>query len=364
MRPARPGIDAGDSAAILADGASQVDYVTVPPGWTEGTPITGQQLWPGAAVDALGEPTDWPGWTELPDGSWILDPLAPFYDLRLTSVIEFRVNPTISTVVDYPPASEECGPYNPDVDLRVLKTHDDVEGDAVAEGDVIDYRFTITNDGTSPATGVTFSDELPEGLVVVPGSPSGPPDWTFTITADGLEGAGTDPLLPGTSIDITYQATVSELPQDDPAVVVDDLTNQVCVDSTEPDMDTSNNCDDDTVKTKSIALQVGALCVEDTALPELHDHAQQHPGAAADGRDHLVDGRGLREPHRGNRRGRTGRTALRWCDAGGLPDGAAGLDARDADHRPAALAGRFARFGDRGSGLRDTLGGRGATPGA
>jgi hypothetical protein len=85
-----PGIDAGDSAAILADGASQVDYVTVPPGWTEGTPITGQQLWPGAAVDALGEPTDWPGWTELPDGSWILDPLAPFYDLRLTSVIEFR----------------------------------------------------------------------------------------------------------------------------------------------------------------------------------------------------------------------------------------------------------------------------------
>ena len=258
------GIDAGDSAAILADGASQVDYVTVPPGWTEGTPITGQQLWPGAAIDALGNPTDWPGWTELGDGTWILDPAAPFYDLRLTSVIEFRVNPTVSTVVDYPPPSEGCGPYSPDVDLRVLKTHDEIDGDAVEEGDVIDYRITITNDGTTPATGVTFHDVLPEGLVVVPGSPSGPPDWTFTITPDGLDGVGTDPLAPATAIEITYQATVGELPHDDIAVVVGDLTNQVCVDSTEPDTDMENNCGEDTVKTKSIALEVSALCLDDS----------------------------------------------------------------------------------------------------
>jgi len=242
-----------------------VDYVTVPPGWTEGTPITGQQLWPGAAVDALGQATDWPGWTQLPDGSWILDPLAPFYDLRLTSVVEFRVNPTVSTVVNYPPPSEGCAPYNPDVDLRVLKTHDEIDGDAVGEGDLIDYRITITNDGTTPATGVTFDDVLPEGLAVVPGSPSGPAGWTFTITPDGLEGAGTAPLAPGAAIEITFQATVGELPRDDVAAVTGDLTNRVCVDSTEPDMDTENNCGEDIVPTKSIALQASTFCVEDAA---------------------------------------------------------------------------------------------------
>ena len=32
-------------------------------------------LYPGAAVDPMtGEPTDWPGWRQLPDGRWVEDP--------------------------------------------------------------------------------------------------------------------------------------------------------------------------------------------------------------------------------------------------------------------------------------------------
>ncbi|WP_164863490.1 DUF11 domain-containing protein [Agromyces sp. LHK192] len=103
-----PSIPAGDEAAILADGASQVDYVTLPPGWTSGDPVSGSQLWPGAEVDAQNNPTDWPGWTLLPDGTWILDPAAPFYDLRDQAVVEIRVNPSTDVITAYPPPTPNC----------------------------------------------------------------------------------------------------------------------------------------------------------------------------------------------------------------------------------------------------------------
>lgn len=101
-------IDASDTAAILADGASQVNRIAVPAGWVSGETITGQQLWPGAAVDAAGKPTTWPGWTERSDGTWFLDPSAPFYDLRGETVVEVRVNPSTGSTLAYPPATPDC----------------------------------------------------------------------------------------------------------------------------------------------------------------------------------------------------------------------------------------------------------------
>lgn len=111
-----PSIDAADEAAILADGASQVDYIEAPDGWTPGDPIDGRQLWPGAAIDEDGNPTDWPGWTLLPDGTWILDPDAPFYDLRDEAVVEIRINPSTDVITVYPPPTPNCNaapPENP-----------------------------------------------------------------------------------------------------------------------------------------------------------------------------------------------------------------------------------------------------------
>ncbi|QIM15584.1 DUF11 domain-containing protein [Leucobacter insecticola] len=113
-----PSIDAGDAAALLADGASQVDPIDVPSGWADGTPLEGQLLWPGAAVDAAGNPIAWPGWTQNPDGSWVLDPNAPFYNLRGEAVMEIRINPSSAAVVVYPPATPNCNatpPTNPPV---------------------------------------------------------------------------------------------------------------------------------------------------------------------------------------------------------------------------------------------------------
>ncbi|WP_170206131.1 prealbumin-like fold domain-containing protein [Klugiella xanthotipulae] len=108
-----PSIDASDTAAILADGASQVNQIPVPAGWQPGDVIEGTQLWPGAAVDAAGEPIDWPGWTLGADGVWFLDPSAPFYNLRDEAALEVRVNPSTASTLVYPPATPNCSAYPP-----------------------------------------------------------------------------------------------------------------------------------------------------------------------------------------------------------------------------------------------------------
>lgn len=109
-------IDASDTASLLVDGASQVDRVELPAGWVQGDTVTGEQLWPGAAVDADGAPVAWPGWTERADGTWFLDPAAPFYELRGETVVEVRVNPSTGATLVYPPATPECTAAPPVVD--------------------------------------------------------------------------------------------------------------------------------------------------------------------------------------------------------------------------------------------------------
>ena len=101
-------IPAGDHAAILANGASQVDTLAYPDGWKSGQEMSGQMLWPGASVDASGKPTGWPGWTQRADGTWVEDPAAPFYELRGKAIVEIRINPTGAATAVYPPATPNC----------------------------------------------------------------------------------------------------------------------------------------------------------------------------------------------------------------------------------------------------------------
>ncbi len=62
-------------------------------------------LYPGASVDAAGNPLDWPGWVFDGD-EWVVDPTDAFLREGLTVVIE--VNPTASDTVSYPPATPSC----------------------------------------------------------------------------------------------------------------------------------------------------------------------------------------------------------------------------------------------------------------
>ncbi|MFC6354744.1 prealbumin-like fold domain-containing protein [Luethyella okanaganae] len=103
-----PSIPASDIAAILADGASKVDTIGVPAGWVDGQTISGRILWPGAAVGPDGQGTAWPGWRQLPDGTWVLDPSSAFYELRGSAITEVRINPTTDATTVYPPATPNC----------------------------------------------------------------------------------------------------------------------------------------------------------------------------------------------------------------------------------------------------------------
>ncbi|QEO15146.1 DUF11 domain-containing protein [Agromyces intestinalis] len=97
-----PSIPASDPDAILADGAVRVDQVAVPAGWTSGTPITGESLWPGTTLDASGTGIGWPGWRKQADGTWVKDASAPFFSVADGAVVEVRVNPSVSATLPYP----------------------------------------------------------------------------------------------------------------------------------------------------------------------------------------------------------------------------------------------------------------------
>ena len=67
-------------------------------------PLSGRVLWPGAAVDADGTPTDWPGW-ELVDGEWAETDDDLGANLLPSAQVTFTVNPETTVTVAYPPAN-------------------------------------------------------------------------------------------------------------------------------------------------------------------------------------------------------------------------------------------------------------------
>lgn len=71
-----------------------------------GLPLSGTVLWPGAVVGSDGKGADWPGWRQLPDGSWVE---GDEYDwVRPSVTVLFQVNPEATTTVAYPPSSPNC----------------------------------------------------------------------------------------------------------------------------------------------------------------------------------------------------------------------------------------------------------------
>ena len=89
----------GVTISFLSVGSTQVVSST------SGLPLSGRILYPGAAVDINGDPTDWPGWRF--DGvNWV-----PENDgLRPTVQMLFVVNPELTAIVPYPDATPACVP--------------------------------------------------------------------------------------------------------------------------------------------------------------------------------------------------------------------------------------------------------------
>lgn len=76
------------------------------------TDQAGRILYPGSAVDANGNPVDWPGWKLLPSGLWIIDDS----DAILREGLRVRVDVagrTAVAIVGYPVVSPDCNPNPP-----------------------------------------------------------------------------------------------------------------------------------------------------------------------------------------------------------------------------------------------------------
>lgn len=70
-----------------------------------GLPLSGRIYWPGTVIQD-GVVVDWPGWTRNPDGTW--EEFDAYSFTRPSVRVEFEVNPSVATVVSYPPATSAC----------------------------------------------------------------------------------------------------------------------------------------------------------------------------------------------------------------------------------------------------------------
>jgi hypothetical protein len=74
-------------------------------------PLEGTINWPGAVEGPDGRGIDWPGWTQLADGSWVQ---GDEYDWVRPGVdVKFEVNPSDTVTIAYPPSSPNCNTNPP-----------------------------------------------------------------------------------------------------------------------------------------------------------------------------------------------------------------------------------------------------------
>ncbi len=101
-------VTSNDARLILTDGANTA---TIALGTLVDGKLAGRVLWPGAAVNAAGEATGWPGWA-FQNGQWVeIDGNFAWTRGKITATIE--VNPSVVVPLSYPPATPQCSANPP-----------------------------------------------------------------------------------------------------------------------------------------------------------------------------------------------------------------------------------------------------------
>ncbi|KQY42829.1 hypothetical protein [Cellulomonas sp. Root137] len=80
-------------------------------------PLSGTVNWPGAVAGPDGRGIDWPGWTQLSDGSWVEGD--EFDWVRPSVQVLFQVNPEATVTVAYPPSTPTCNTDPEDSEVLV-----------------------------------------------------------------------------------------------------------------------------------------------------------------------------------------------------------------------------------------------------
>ncbi|WP_395243569.1 hypothetical protein ACGGZK_15760 [Agromyces sp. MMS24-K17] len=91
---------------ILTDGGANTETIELGELGDDGV-LEGETLWPGASVDEDGNPTGWPGWEQLADGTWV-ETDGNFAWTRDITTATFEVNPELAVELTYPPATPNC----------------------------------------------------------------------------------------------------------------------------------------------------------------------------------------------------------------------------------------------------------------
>jgi hypothetical protein len=102
---------------ILSDGTNTESIVL---GDLVNGQLSGTILWPGASVDANGEPSGWPGWTKV-GGQWVQTSGNFGWTRNLTSAT-IEVNPDLVVPLSYPDATPDCATAPPGVTTASVET--------------------------------------------------------------------------------------------------------------------------------------------------------------------------------------------------------------------------------------------------
>ncbi|MEH6585255.1 MAG: hypothetical protein V7720_01795 [Halioglobus sp.] len=215
-------------------------------------------LWPEAAVDADGNPTDWPGW-DFVNGEWVVVPS----DVRPNMTVRITVNPTDSISVSYPPATPACAAQPPGVDTVDLATTTTLPTDAET-GDTVQGTVSFENIGVYAVENVSYSLTLTPGLGAVTFTtlPAGVTalynDADGTVSFTGLPSS----LSPGaTYTGINFEFVV---PADGSVEAVSSIdTSGPIVDG-----DETNNTSSSTLAVRALTLDITAVCDNDTPYIE------------------------------------------------------------------------------------------------
>lgn len=92
-----------DAELVLASGS---ETVTIPLGTLKDNALSGRVLWPGASVDAAGNPTGWPGWA-YENGQWV-ETTGNYAWTRGAITATIVVNPELQVALSYPAATPDC----------------------------------------------------------------------------------------------------------------------------------------------------------------------------------------------------------------------------------------------------------------